>query len=245
MAKRNTVAVAKAIDFSVGKGECIGIVGANGSGKSTLLRTLAGLQPALSGSIYINNKPLSAYSATALASVLSLVLTAPIPVKNLTVAEVIALGRQPHTNWIGTLTKKDLAEIENAMETTKISDLRYKRCYELSDGQLQKVMIARALAQHTDLIILDEPTTHLDLYYKAYVLKLLKQIAKEKQKTIIFSSHEIDMAIQLCDKILVMAANAVYFNTPFNLIEQGSFESLFPKDFIYFDSDSGRFKIKE
>lgn len=185
------------------------------------------------------------YTALALASELSLVLTEAIPVKNLTVAEIIALGRQPHTNWIGTLTKKDVTAIENAMETTKITAIRNKRCYELSDGQLQKVMIARALAQHTHLIILDEPTTHLDLYYKAYLLNLLKQIAQETQKTIIFSSHEINMTIQLCDKMLIMAEHTTYFDTPCNLIKKGRFNSLFPGDFIGFDPQSGSFKVHQ
>ncbi|MCB0375252.1 MAG: ABC transporter ATP-binding protein [Sinomicrobium sp.] len=236
--------IAEAIGFSIYEGEFVGIVGANGSGKSTLLRTLAGLQPALSGAIYLNRKPLYRYTAAALASALSLVLTEPVPVRNLTVAEIIALGRQPHTNWIGTLSENDRYAIENAMETTKITALRNKRCYELSDGQLQKAMIARALAQHTGLILLDEPTTHLDLYYKAYILKLLKHIVRETQKTVIFSSHEINMAIQLCDKMMVLAENAVYFDTPCRLIEKGAFNSLFPEDFIYFDGQSGSFKVK-
>ena len=97
---------------------------------------------------------------------------------------------------------------------TNIEAYKHKKCYELSDGQLQKVMIARALAQDTDLIILDEPTTHLDMYHKAYVLLLLKKLAKETKKTILFSSHEIDLAIQLCDKIIVMSENKVQISSP-------------------------------
>lgn len=227
------------------KGAFIGIVGANGTGKSTLIRTLAGLQPALSGKISIEGKPLSRYTPSALASVLSLVLTEPVPVKNLRVAEVIALGRHPHTNWMGRLTEKDRARVEGAMETTGITALREKRCYELSDGQLQKVMIARALAQDTGLILLDEPTTHLDMYYKAYVLKLLKQIATEQGKTVVFSTHEINMAIQLCDKLLVMAGERVYFDRPLRLIENGCFDRLFPEDFVRFDARTGGFTIEE
>lgn len=106
--------------------------------------------------------------------------------------------------------------------------------YELSDAQLQKVMIARALAQDTSLIILDEPTTHLDIYHKAYILKLLKKIAHETQKTILFSSHEMDLAIQLCDKMMVLANKKVMVDTPCNLIEKGSFQSIFPKEIIEF-----------
>lgn len=242
---KQLLSVAQDIHFSVCSGEFIGIVGANGSGKSTLLRTLAGLQPALAGYIYLHNRPLREYTALALASAMSLVLTEPVPVKNLTVAEIIALGRQPHTNWIGTLTGEDREEIEKAMETTRITALRHKRCYELSDGQLQKVMIARALAQHTPLILLDEPTTHLDLYYKAYILKLLKELTQTRQKTIIFSAHEINMAIQLCDKLIIMDGNTVYFDTPCNLIEKGRFSRLFPEDFIHFDPNTGSFMVKK
>ena len=114
------------------------------------------------------------------------------------------MGRHPYTNWVGSLTSKDIEIVENAFKLVNISELRNKKCYELSDGQLQKVMIARALAQDTDIIVLDEPTTHLDMYHKAYILKLLQKLTKETGKTILFSSHEIDLAIQLCDTMIVM-----------------------------------------
>src|SRR5690606_41276911 len=124
-----------------------------------------------SGSILLNKKNVHQYNSFDLAKVLSLVLTEPMASKNLSVFEVVALGRQPYTNWIGSLSTSDLNQIENALKQTNIENLKHKKCYELSDGQLQKVMIARALAQDTDLIVLDEPTTHLDMYHKAYILK--------------------------------------------------------------------------
>ncbi len=131
------------------------------------------------------------------------------------------------------------------MEQVNIDDLKTKKCFELSDGQLQKVMIARALAQDTDIIILDEPTTHLDMYHKAYILKLLQTLAKETQKTILFSSHEIDLAIQLCDKMIVMTEEGVVSESPCNLISKGTFDNLFPKDLIAFDNSSGSFRVKK
>jgi len=167
-------------------------VGANGIGKSTLLRTLTNVQKPLSGEIYINSKSVLDYEPVELAQQLSLVLTEQIASKNLSVFELVALGRQPYTNWMGNLSQEDITITNKALAQTNIEALKTKKCFELSDGQLQKVMIARALAQDTDLIILDEPTTHLDMYHKAYILKLLKKLAKDTGKTILYSSHEID-----------------------------------------------------
>src|SRR5690606_4388853 len=129
-----------------------------GVGKSTLLRTLTNVQNALSGDILIHDKNIKQYAALDLAKVLSLVLTEQFMSKNLSVFELVALGRQPYTNWVGNLSEKDLTIVNTALTQTNISNIKHKRCFELSDGQLQKVMIARALAQDTDLIILDEPT---------------------------------------------------------------------------------------
>ncbi|MCZ4318350.1 ABC transporter ATP-binding protein [Aequorivita viscosa] len=236
--------IAEAVNFSISKGELVGLVGANGIGKSTLLRTLTGMQNALDGTIFLNGRNLNEYSSFQLATHLSVVLTEAPASKNLSVLEMISLGRQPYTNWIGTLSEEDKKAINFALEATETTTLAHRKCYELSDGQMQRVAIARALAQDTPIIILDEPTTHLDIYHRAYVLKLLKKLASETQKTILFSTHEIDLAIQLTDKLLVMATNATYFNDPCKLIEAGRFDSLFPKETIDFDGKTGRFKIK-
>jgi iron complex transport system ATP-binding protein len=243
--KKTSLSIATNINFNLNSGELIGLVGANGIGKSTLLRTLTQLQPELSGEIFINEKPLHSYSNSELATCLSLVLTDKSISKNLTVFELVALGRQPYTNWIGKLTLTDVSLINKALEQTHSLNLSDKKCYELSDGQLQKVLIARALAQDTPLIILDEPTTHLDMYHKAYILKLLQGIAKTANKTILFSSHEINLAIQLCDKMLVMTENNTYFNQPCQLISNGVFETLFPEEVINFDNISGSFVVKK
>lgn len=245
ISNKTALAVASQINFSLNSGELVGLVGANGIGKSTLLRTLTQLQPALAGDILINDKPLNTYTNSELATKLSLVLTDKSISKNLSVFELVALGRQPYTNWLGKLNPTDIAIINKALEQTHSLVLKDKKCYELSDGQLQKVLIARALAQDTPLIILDEPTTHLDMYHKAYILKLLQNIAKSAQKTILFSSHEINLAIQLCDKILVMTPKTTHFNQPCELITSGVFETLFPKEIITFDATSGSFVVKK
>jgi len=235
--------VARGISFSLEKGELTAVVGANGIGKSTLLRTLCGIHPKLEGTITINGKELEKHKPLELAGALSLVLTEQIPTKNLTVSEIVALGRQPYTNWLGTLTNADIEKVSEALDLMNLMELKTKKCYELSDGQFQKAMIARALAQDTALIILDEPTTHLDIYHKAYILKLLKKVAHETKKTILFSTHEIDLAIQLCDKILVMGAQKHFFDEPCKLIEQDAFKHLFPSDLIGFDAKTGHFNI--
>jgi iron complex transport system ATP-binding protein len=243
--KKGEAVISQNINFELEKGQLIGLVGANGIGKSTLLRTLIKVQPALSGTILLNDTDLKSISSLDLAKQLSIVLTEALTSKNLSVYELIALGRHPYTNWVGSLTSKDIEIVENAFKLVNISELRNKKCYELSDGQLQKVMIARALAQDTDIIVLDEPTTHLDMYHKAYILKLLQKLTKETGKTILFSSHEIDLAIQLCDTMIVMQKENVVYDQPCNLISQGVFESLFPDDLISFDNTSGSFRVKK
>ncbi|WP_338730967.1 ABC transporter ATP-binding protein [Mangrovimonas cancribranchiae] len=243
--KKQQTVIASGIDINLRQGELVGLVGANGIGKSTLLRTLTKVQEPLSGSVFINNKLLSETTHLELSKRLSVVLTEQPASKNLTVFELIALGRQPYTNWVGKLSGNDSAIIEKALTQTNIKSLKNKKCFELSDGQLQKVMIARALAQDTSLIILDEPTTHLDMYHKAYILKLLKTLAKDTNKTILFSSHEIDLAIQLCDRMVVMTPNNVVSDTPCNLISKGTFNDLFPEDMITFDNKTGSFRVKK
>ncbi|MCA0132230.1 ABC transporter ATP-binding protein [Winogradskyella alexanderae] len=245
LTNRSKLVVASDINFELKKGQLIGLVGANGIGKSTLLRTIIKVQPVISGNITINNQDLISIDSTDLAKQLSIVLTEQLTSKNLSVYELVALGRHPYTNWIGNLTTSDENIVNNALKLVNISDLKDKKCFELSDGQFQKVMIARALAQDTDIIVLDEPTTHLDMYHKAYILKLLQHLAKETGKTILFSSHEIDLAIQLCDTMIVMTKEAVICDQPCNLISNGVFESLFPKDLISFDNATGSFRVSK
>ena len=168
--------VADHISFGLTKGELGAIVGINGIGKSTLLRTLGRVQPKLSGSVMINNKPIESLRSDELATLVSVVLTEPIASKNLTVSQLISLGRHPYTNWIGTLTADDQSKILNAIEILELQSLKNSKCFELSDGQLQKVMIARALAQDTEIILLDEPTTHLDPLAREEIHRLTQKV---------------------------------------------------------------------
>ena len=187
----------KDVDLALKPGDLIGLIGQNGVGKSTLIRTLCGLHPPVSGDIMLDSKPIAQYSPKEIAQKIGLVLTGKPESLNLSVVELVALGRHPYSNWLGMLNNKDKEIIEHSISQMEINYIAQKKLYELSDGQLQKAMIARALAQDTDLIILDEPTSHLDLKNKIEVLNLLKKIT-ENGKGILISTHEIQLSAQVC-----------------------------------------------
>ncbi len=226
------------------KGNLVGIIGINGSGKSTLLRTLAGLQPPLSGEIELDHNSIIKSSPLELATKLSVVLTQQAISKNLSVYELVALGRQPYTNWLGKLTSIDKEKIEEALRATETLKFKNKKCYELSDGQLQRVLIARALSQDTEVILLDEPMTHLDLHHKAALLKLLSTIAHKQHKTVLFSTHDMEYAIQVCDSLIVLQNGKAVMDTPENLINKEVFNSLFPSKYITFNTVHKRFELE-
>lgn len=233
--------IAQSLNLSLKKGKLTTLIGANGIGKSTLLRTLTGIQLPLSGTVLLNSKKIQEYIPLELAQNLSVVLTEKLPPSNLTVFELVALGRQPYTNWVGKLTTEDLSKVHEALELTEISEIQHKKHFEISDGQLQKALVARALAQDTPIIVLDEPTTHLDLHHKVSLFKLLKKLANETQKCIFFSTHDIDLAIQLSDEMIVMTKDSVLQNQPCQFIEKGVFDTLFDDPDITFDTEKGKF----
>ncbi len=242
--KKEVLTIASDINISLLKGKLITLIGGNGIGKSTLLRTITAIQIPISGEVTLNNKDIFSIENSVLAQQQSLVLTDKLPSSNLTVWELIALGRQPYTNWIGNLSDEDYSKINIAIQLTNIEHLSEKKYFEISDGQLQKVLIARALAQDTDLIILDEPTTHLDLFHKVSVFKLLQKLAHETEKCILFSTHDIDLAIQLSDEMIVMTKGYCIQDQPCNLIEKGVFDTLFKDEHIVFDKTRGKFIVK-
>jgi iron complex transport system ATP-binding protein len=160
------------------------------------------------------------------------------------VYEIIALGRQPYTNWLGNLTSEDQDKIEEAIALTDIAHLTAKKHDEISDGQLQIALITRCLSQNTSIIALDEPTTHLDLVHKADLLKLLQKLAHETGKTIVYSTHDIDLAIQMADEMIVITSQQIAQDQPCNLIQSGIFNTLFNSEHLSFDATIGKFKIK-
>jgi len=241
---KSVTIIQKDISLDLEKGKLVALIGKNGIGKSTFLKTITGILEPIAGSIVLNNKNLLDYDTNELAQEMSLVLTESLPPSNLTVYEIVALGRQPYTNWLGTLTLEDQQKINEAIALTGISDFIHKKHYEISDGQLQKVMIARALAQDTSIIILDEPTTHLDLVHKVTLLKLLSRLTHETGKTILYSTHDLDLAIQLTDEMIVFTETTIYKDQPCNLISKNIFNQIFDNENITFDSEKGKFIIK-
>jgi len=241
--KNKKTVIAKNLSLKLHKGELVCLLGKNGIGKSTLLRTITKVQPKLSGLIRLNNKNLDQINSNELAKNISLVLTEKIPPSNLTVYELIALGRQPYTNWLGTLSKDDVEQIDFAIEQMHLQNLMDKRCDELSDGQLQRVMICRALAQNTNIIILDEPTAHLDIQHKILTFQILQNLAKKLHKTILISTHEIQLALQMADTLWLMTDHDFITGNPKKLIENNNINQLFDSNTIHFDKKSNQFKI--
>jgi len=226
------------------KGELVCLVGENGVGKSTLLRTISGVQPPLSGDVLIADRSLRNITTLELAKTISLVLTDRIYAGNLSVKELVALGRYPYTNWLGNLRKEDQKKIDWALEITGTQYLEDQLISELSDGQFQKTLIARALAQDSDMIILDEPTAHLDLVNKIIILKLLKDLASNTGKSILMATHELELSLQIADFIWMTYKNdKMVTGTPEDLIINGSFNKMINHEAILFDDLHGKFRI--
>ena len=210
--------LASELNGTIRKGNFIALVGQNGVGKSTFLRTICGLQVRLAGEIHVDQQPIESLSSKEISRSISVVLTGKPESLNLTVVELVALGRHPYTGWLGTLTTKDKAKIEGAITAMEINYIATKKLYQLSDGQLQKAVIARALAQDTDFIFLDEPTSHLDLRNRIDVFQLLSKISKDKG--ILISTHEVDQAAKVCDAFWCMDfGKALVKGKPSELVE--------------------------
>jgi len=192
------------ISFAAGEGEMIALLGVNGIGKSTLLRTLSGLQKSVIGSISVGDKQLETLTVQERAKLISIVLTERIFVDNISVKEFIALGRMPYTNWLGNLSDEDVSEVEKVIGILKIEKLQHKLFNQISDGEKQKALIARALCQQTPVIILDEPTAFLDFRNKKEILQLLSTISKELKKIVILSTHDIEASLEYCTKCWLM-----------------------------------------
>ncbi len=207
-------------------GSLSAIVGRNGTGKSTLLRTMAGLARPLSGSIAAGGD-ISGLSPRRLAETIGFVSTERIRVTNLKVRDVVSLGRTPYTNWIGRLTPEDETAVDEALVQVGMSDFSAKEMDTLSDGEAQRVMIARVLAQDTPVILLDEPTAFLDLPNRYEVCLLLRRLARERGKTVVFSSHDLAIVTELADRILVLEPGGVHFGSPAELIAVGSLGRIF------------------
>lgn len=194
--------VVEDISLSLPCGRLVCLLGPNGAGKSTLLRTLCGFQPPIAGTVTISGSDITTMSAAEVARLVSVVLTDRPLTPSLTAAEMVGMGRAPYTGFWGRLSDEDRRLVSEAMQTVGIAPLATRRMGQLSDGELQKVMIAKALAQHTPVIVLDEPTAFLDYPSKVAVMKTLARLAHDEGKTILMSTHDLELAAQLGDELM-------------------------------------------
>jgi iron complex transport system ATP-binding protein len=226
------------------KGELIAVIGRNGIGKSTLLRTLTGLQPSLGGEILYSGKNIRDYSRMDLAQKVGYISTEIVKVSNMSVYNLVALGRFPHTNWIGKIDAKNQEVIMDAIEKTGMSAFCNRFVSELSDGERQRAMIARIFAQDTGIMIMDEPTAFLDIGSKYEILHLMHVLSQKSEKTIIFSTHDLHMAISQSDKIWLILDNKLIEGAPEDLMIEGAFDHLFDSSPVQFNSEHGTFSFR-
>ena len=225
------------------RGELVALLGRNGTGKSTLLRAIASLGRVQGGSVVIDGKPLADITSQELARKVAFVNTERVDVEALTAFDLVAIGRAPYTDWMGRLGEEDRTIVERSLRLAGVENLIWRNVETLSDGECQRVMIARALAQQTDAILLDEPTSFLDLPNRYELCMLLQRLAHEQNKCILFSTHELDIALTLADSIaLVDTPNLVYMPTR-EMVASGHIERLFNSDYISFDPDSHSIRL--
>lgn len=227
------------VDLQLRSGELVALIGVNGIGKSTFLRTLAGLLPPIAGRVLVGGKPLDAWSAMERARRIAVVLTARDQVGLLDVRTLVSLGRQPWTGHLGRLSKDDVDKIDRALSETGITELSERGMHALSDGERQKVMIARALAQDSPLLLLDEPTAFLDLVNRVRIMRLLHGIAHRLGKAILLSTHDLRTALDLADRIVVMHDRKVWSGTPDQAIASGVLGRAFEHEGLVFDPVTG------
>lgn len=225
----------KRADIGFGWGEFTALIGRNGTGKSTLLRTIASLAKPMEGHITLSGVRLEELSRMEIAERIAFVSTDEVKVENLKVEDVVALGRAPYTNWVGTLTEEDKAKVACSLRLVGMESFAQKGIQTLSDGERQRVMIARALAQDTPIILLDEPTAFLDLPNKYEICLLLRELAHKEGKCIIFSTHDFNIALDLCDTIAMIDHGHFFYGTTDMLISSGELDRLFEDTALTFD----------
>ena len=252
--KGNEKVVAQGLNAAINSGELTCLLGCNGIGKSTLLRTLSAFQPALGGDVMINYelritnyelRSLTSFTDKELSRLIGIVLTEKPDVRNMTIEDLVGMGRSPYTGFWGTLTADDRQIVAEAIGMVGIESLRGRMIHTLSDGERQKVMIAKTLAQQTPIIYLDEPTAFLDYPSKVEMMQLLRRLAHEQQKTIFLSTHDVELALQLADRLWLMEPNQLSVGTPRQLADDGTLSRFIERDGIVFERDSLTIRIKK
>ncbi|MEH2313909.1 MAG: ABC transporter ATP-binding protein [Nostoc sp.] len=242
---RKTVrCVASDISVSLLAGELVCLLGPNGAGKSTLLRSLAGMQPPIAGEVRLLGDNVYKLAPQDLAKRLSLVLTEKVDVGMLSAYTLVSLGRYPYTDWWGNLTPQDEAIVNWAIKSVGAVHLAQRQVSELSDGERQKIMIARALAQSPIVMLLDEPTAFLDLPRRVEIMQLLRQLVRETNQAILLSTHDLDLALRIADKVWLLSTNGLlHVGAPEDLVLNGAFADTFHSEGVEFDVASGEFHL--
>ncbi|WP_294473954.1 ABC transporter ATP-binding protein [uncultured Bacteroides sp.] len=225
-------------------GQLVALLGRNGTGKSTLLRAMMGLEKPQSGEILLQGKNIVSLKPEKLARNISFVTTDKVRIANLRCEDVVSMGRAPYTNWIGQLQPEDKERVAQSIRLVGMSDYAEKTMDKMSDGECQRIMIARALAQDTPVILLDEPTAFLDLPNRYELCLLLKKLAQEEGKCILFSTHDLDIALSLCDTIMLIDNPQLYSLPTPEMVTSGHIERLFRNESITFDAKEMRVRIK-
>ena len=240
--KENDRRVADHLCAEIWPGELTCLLGANGVGKSTLLRTLSAFQPKLGGEVFFGEKEIASFTDKELSRMIGVVLTEKPDIRNMSVRELVALGRSPYPGFWGNLHDDDWQVVDYAIDTVGINNLRDRMVHTLSDGERQKAMIAKALAQQTPVIFLDEPTAFLDFPSKVEMMLLLKRLAREQQKTIFLSTHDFELALQVADKLWLMERNdkgsSLSIGSPQELADQGALSRYVERPGIVFHSET-------
>lgn len=232
------------LNLQLAQGELLCLIGPNGSGKSTLLRTLTALQAPLSGNVYIHGKDVQKIAMKERAQLISLVLTDRVEIEHATVYDLVAMGRHPHSGWLGKISEKDQDLVTQALDRMHLHEMKHRPFAQLSDGEKQRAMIAKAFVQDTPIMILDEPTAHLDLPNRIEIMLLLHQMAHETNKTILLSTHELDMALQAADRVWLMSKyQGVAVGVPEDLVLNGKFHDAFQSEHYVFNPANGNFSM--
>lgn len=234
--------IAENLSLSLQPGELVCLLGPNGAGKSTLMRTLAGMHPPLAGQVLLDGHNMTTLSSQTVAKRLSIVLTERINAGLLSAYALVALGRYPYTDWRGNLTAVDEAIVQQAILDVGAAHLASRPVNELSDGERQKIMIARALAQEPELMMLDEPTAFLDLPRRVEVIQILRQLAHNGQRAILLSTHDLDLALRNADRIWLLANGRIRVGAPEDLVLSGAFAQAFASEGVFFDAETGSFQ---
>lgn len=235
----------KDLNFSLFSGQMTCLLGPNGVGKSTVVKAILGELHPWNGEILLKDKNISSYTNEDLSKELSVVLTQPVFPGNMTVGQLVALGRIPHTTWTGKLSESDRKIIGQSLDATNITYLKDERLAEISDGQRQKAMIARALAQDGEVMVLDEPTAHLDLVNRFEIMGLLHEIAQNQNKAILVVTHDLEIALETADQLWLMNCGMpLVSGLPEDLVISGQINQLLPSDKFKFSVESGRIESR-